>query len=86
VTFSADLRFDYAGEPRARTVEQSVAREAGDIDGDRTRAAVSREGRTVVVAVHADDPTALRAGLNTWCSLVEVAERSAATADTDAAG
>ena len=83
MTFSADLRFDYGAEPRARTVERSVAPEVGDIDGERTRASVSRDGHSVTVAVRADDPTALRAGLNTWCSLVEVAERSAAAAAGD---
>jgi KEOPS complex subunit Pcc1 len=71
------LVFEYDDLDRARTVERAVAREAGDIEGDRTTASVERSGPTVRVAVEADDLTALRAGQNTWCSLVEVAERAA---------
>jgi KEOPS complex subunit Pcc1 len=79
----SELLFEYATVERARTVERAVAREAGDIGGDRTKASVSREGRRLSVSVEADDLTALRAGQNTWCSLVGVAERTADVA-TDA--
>ena len=70
----ATLVFDYPDPESARLVERAVSRELGEIDGDRTRATLTREGRTVEVRVAADDLVALRAGVNTWCTLVEVAE------------
>ncbi|UPV99020.1 rpo operon protein [Halorussus gelatinilyticus] len=72
----ATLRFEYESPARARVVARSVAREVGEIDGDRSAAAVEREDDAVVVRVVADDLVALRAGCNTWGSLVEVAERT----------
>jgi KEOPS complex subunit Pcc1 len=74
------LTFSYPDAESARLVERSVRREVDDIEGDRTRATLSRSGATLTVDVAADDLVALRAGLNTWCTLVEVAERSAAAA------
>ena len=71
---STALVFEYGSVGRARIVERSVAVEAGDIDGDRSAASVSRDGATVTVTVEARDLTALRAGDNTWLTLVEVAE------------
>jgi len=71
----ATFTFDYDSAERARTVERSVRQEVGEIDGDRSAAAVSREGTVVTVVVEAADPVALRAGSNTWLSLVDVAER-----------
>jgi KEOPS complex subunit Pcc1 len=76
----SELLFEYATVERARTVERAVAREAGDIDGERTAATVSREGDCLTVELDAADLTALRAGQNTWCSLVSVAERTAGSA------
>ena len=72
----ATLRFDYESPARARAVARAVAQEVGEIDGDRSAATVSREEAAVVVRVVADDLVALRAGCNTWGSLVEVAERT----------
>ena len=74
---STTLVFEYDSVGRARTVERSVAVEAGDIEGDRSAASVAREGATVTVTVEARDLTALRAGNNTWLTLVEVSERVA---------
>jgi len=74
----ATLSFEYDTADRARLVERSVGQEVGEIAGDRTEATVSREDRTVAVRVTAADLVALRAGLNTWASLVSVAERIAA--------
>ena len=73
----AVLTFEYPDAQRARSVERSVRVEAGDIEGDRTEATVDRDGATLTVTVAAADLTALRAGLNTWSSLVGVAERCA---------
>jgi len=66
---------DYPTPEAARHVQRSVQIEAGDIEGDRTRAAVDRDGETLSVTIEAADLIALRAGINTWASLVEVAER-----------
>lgn len=78
---TTELVFEYESPAVARAVERSVAVEAGDIEGDRSEAAVQREDLTVTVTVDAADLTALRAGNNTWLTLVEVTERVA-----DAAG
>jgi len=69
------LQFEYDTERRARIVERSVRVEVGEIDDARSSAAVERDGDAVVVRVVADDPVALRAGINSWSRLVEVAER-----------
>jgi len=74
---TATLTFSYRSEERARSVAAAVEREAGDIEGGRTTATVTREGETVAVTVDARDLSALRAGANTWGTLVEVAERAA---------
>lgn len=75
------LEFAY-DEPVAERVERSVRQEVEEIEGDRTTAAVSRDGGVVRVDVAAEDLVALRAGLNTWCSLVEVAERCSVVDDS----
>ncbi|MWG35502.1 KEOPS complex subunit Pcc1 [Halomarina oriensis] len=76
------LTFSYPDAESARVVERSVRQEVDDIDGDRTSATLSRTGATLTVDVVAEDLVALRAGLNTWCTLVEVAERSSAASKT----
>jgi len=75
VDHEAVFEVDYRDAEQARRVERSVGVEVGDIDGDRTTAAIGREGATLVVTVSASDLVALRAGCNTWLSLVSVAER-----------
>ncbi len=79
----ASLAFDYDDQRRARVVARSVRREVGEIDGDRSRASVERDGATVRVTVEATDLVGLRAGLNTWLGLLDVAERAATAARTD---
>jgi len=75
VTHESVLEFDYSDTQRAARVARNVRVEAGDVEGDRTSATVDREGSTVIVCVVAADLVALRAGVNTWTSLVSVAER-----------
>ncbi len=70
----ATLVFDYPDPESARLVERAVSQELDEIDGDRTRATLVRAGRSVEIRLAADDLVALRAGLNTWETLVEVAE------------
>lgn len=57
-------------------VEASVGQEVGEIDDERSRTTVAREGPTVTVEVEAADLVALRAAGNTWLSLAAVAERA----------
>ena len=72
----AILEFEYDGQSRARVVAESVSREVGEIDDDRSRTTLERDGSRVILRVEARDLTALRAALNTWTTLVEVAERT----------
>jgi KEOPS complex subunit Pcc1 len=72
----AVLAFEYDDAQRARRVERAVRPEIGDIDGDRSTVSLAREGATVELTVGATDLVALRAGVNTWCTLVTVAERA----------
>jgi KEOPS complex subunit Pcc1 len=78
VRHEATLTFDYDSLESARRVERAIAPEIGDIDDDRSRARAGREGATLSVTIEARDPVALRASLNTWLSLVGVAERAGA--------
>jgi KEOPS complex subunit Pcc1 len=77
----ATLDFSYDDERRARVVERSVRVEVGEIDDARSVAGVDREGCVVRVSVAAADLVALRAGLNTWIRLVDVAERCSAPSE-----
>ena len=70
----ADLSFSYPDERRARLVADAVSVEVGEIADERSRATVSRDGARVDVTVRASDLVALRAGVNTWTRLVDVAE------------
>jgi len=73
----ATLESDYESTARAELVAASVAREIGEIDDDRSRTTLERDGDRVCIEIDADDVIALRAALNTWFSLVDVAERTA---------
>ena len=81
VTVTADrahetvLSFRSPSQRRARLVGDALEPEVGEIDDARSAATVSRDGDTVRVCVVADDLVALRAGINSWSRLVEVAER-----------
>ncbi|QRV15566.1 KEOPS complex Pcc1-like subunit [Haloterrigena salifodinae] len=73
----ATLEFDYETPSRARLVAESVAREVGEIDDDRSQTTIDRDGSTVCIDIDAADVIALRAALNTWFTLVDVAEHAA---------
>ncbi len=75
---SHDARFSlgYADAVKARRVAAAIQPEVDDIDGERTSATIERADDVLQVRVTADDLVALRAGLNTWLSLVSVAERT----------
>lgn len=72
----ATFEFRFDDERTATVVERSVLREVGEIDGDRSRAVVDRDGATLALAVTAADLVGLRAGVNTWLGLVAAAERT----------
>ena len=72
---AADLVFTYDDARAAALIVDAVSQEVDEIEGDRTTATVARNGCEVRVDVEADDLVALRAGLNTWSTLLEVAER-----------
>ncbi|WP_458206891.1 KEOPS complex subunit Pcc1 [Haladaptatus sp. NG-SE-30] len=74
MSHDALLEFDYESDERAALVFRSVEQEVGEIEGDRSQATVERDGENVVVRIEADDLVALRAALNTWQTLVGVAE------------
>jgi KEOPS complex subunit Pcc1 len=77
VRHETSFSLEYDTERDAATVERSLHPEIGDIEGDRTGATLAREGSVVRVDIEAADLVALRAGQNTWLSLVGVAERCA---------
>lgn len=64
----------YADATTASRVAASVRPELDDIEGDRTRASLARDGATLTLRVEATDLVALRAGVNTWLTLVGVAD------------
>lgn len=72
---TAALRFEYRSPAAAAHVEAALDVEIGEIDGDRATASLRREENAIAIGIEADDVVALRAGLNTWQTLVEVAER-----------
>jgi KEOPS complex subunit Pcc1 len=73
---AADLTFRYDDGEAAALVADAVRQEVDEIEGDRTTATVHRADAVVRIEIAADDLVALRAGLNTWGTLVEVAERA----------
>jgi KEOPS complex subunit Pcc1 len=76
VVHEAQFSLVYSGVGEATLVAESLRPEIGDIEGDRTRATLEREGAEVELLIEADDFVALRAGINTWLSLAGVAERA----------
>ena len=75
---AADLEFEYDSADDAALVADAVRQEVGEIDGGRSTASLERDDRRVLVEIRAEDLVALRSGLNTWQTLLEVAERSGA--------
>ena len=77
---TAEFCVDYRSPRAAAIVADAVGQEIREIDGDRSKAALSRRGDELRIEITADDLVALRAGINTWGTLVEVAERTAESA------
>ena len=72
---TAELQFQYGTARSAELVATAIGQEIDEIDGDRASAALSHDGSRLTIEVDAADLVALRAGLNTWGTLVEVAEQ-----------
>jgi len=72
------LEFTYPDASSAQIVAESIAREVGDIDDERSSTTLSYASgdRQLIVRIIAHDLIALRAAINTWFSLVTVAERT----------
>lgn len=68
-------------DDRADRVRAAVTGEVGEIDDERSRAALDGADRTVTVDVEARDVSALRAATGTWLGLLEAANRTAAVAE-----
>jgi len=74
---TADLRFEYRSPEAAALVADAVGEEIGEIGGDRATATLTVDGSVLHIEIDAADLVSLRAGLNTWETLLEVAERAA---------
>ena len=70
------LSLTYDAPECARRVERATAPEVGEIDDDRSRTQLERDRSELRLTVEARDLVALRAAVNTWLSLVTVAERT----------
>jgi KEOPS complex subunit Pcc1 len=75
------LSLSYSSAADAALIEGALRPEVGAIADDRSRATVDRDGATVALLIHAEDPVALRASQNTWLGFVEVAEGAIDAAD-----
>ena len=69
-----ELRFEYRSPKAAAIVAEAVEQEIGEIEDDRASATLSRRDRELRIDIEARDLVALRAGMNTSGTLVEVAE------------
>ena len=68
------LTAEFDDPEQARRIERSLRPEIGAIDGDRTMATLSRDDEVIEISIRATDLVALRAGINTWLTLLGVAE------------
>lgn len=68
------LEFFYETPSVAQRVSHAISPEVDDIADERSKTRLSQSGSMLKLTVEAADITALRAGLNTWLSLVRVAE------------
>jgi Uncharacterized protein conserved in archaea len=73
---TAVLMFPYSTTSAAQRVANAIAPETNALDDARSQVTLARDNQTVELRVHATDRTALRASLNTWFKLVEVAEHA----------
>jgi KEOPS complex subunit Pcc1 len=74
VAHKAVLSFSYDSPKQAARIADSIGPELGQIDDDRSSVHATRVDAELELTVEARDLIALRAAVNTWCSLVNVAE------------
>ena len=71
----ARIATDLSSPAAAATVYHAIEPEAADLSNDRSSTTVTATDATVTIGINAADLIALRAAVNTWCGLLEVAER-----------
>lgn len=71
---TARFELSYPDPRAARIVARSLRQEVAEIDDDRSQTRLTRDAATIELTVQAADLIALRAAVNTWLSLVGVAE------------
>ena len=67
------LRCTCASPDEARTVAAAIAPEVGTVDDPRSETTVDRDAATLTLQIDAEDLTALRAAMNSWCRLLATA-------------
>lgn len=72
----AVLSFEYPTAALAQRVASAIGPELNDIEDDRSRVTSHVEDSMLEIRVEAADLVALRAAMNTWLSLVSVAEQT----------
>ncbi|MFB6253764.1 MAG: KEOPS complex subunit Pcc1 [Halobacteriaceae archaeon] len=70
----AIFEFEYDDQQHASIIANSIRLEANDIEDSRATTTVHQDGCNLRVIINAQSVTTLRAGCNTWCSLIDVAE------------
>jgi KEOPS complex subunit Pcc1 len=78
VDYETVLSFSYDSPEHAARVAESISPELGQIDDDRSRVRATRDDTDLELTIEARDPVAMRAAVNTWCSLIGVAESAGA--------
>lgn len=79
MTHEAVFEFDYESPAVASRVERAITPEIGEIDDKRSETTLDRDAHRLTITVEATDLVALRAAMNTWLSLVSVAEATGGT-------
>jgi KEOPS complex subunit Pcc1 len=62
-----------ASSEEARAIAAAIAPEVGAVDNARSETRLDRTGARLVLQIDAEDLTALRAAMNSWCRLLATA-------------
>lgn len=77
----ASFSFTYPTTRQATIIAASLRQELGEIDDDRSQATLTHQATSLELTIHAADLVALRAAINTWLTLVSVADRVSESGD-----
>lgn len=77
----ASFSFTYPTPQQAAIIAASLRQELGEIDDDRSQASLTHQAASLELTIHAADLIALRAAINTWLTLVSVADRVSESGD-----